>query len=121
MCLNSSLQGLSEKQIRLCDSFVYIPQYGPGTASLNVAVATSIILHHFAMAAGYEERSRTGFKFDLADRPRRKLPRGYIPPTAEERAADRAAAALEGDAEVEGMDFSELGLPEMAENLTLGD
>lgn len=33
-------------------------QYGPGTASLNVAVAASIVLHHFALWAGYEERAR---------------------------------------------------------------
>ena len=33
-------------------------QYGVGTASLNVAVAASIILHHFAHWAGYPERQR---------------------------------------------------------------
>lgn len=33
-------------------------QYGAGTASLNVAVAASIILHHFANWAGYPERQR---------------------------------------------------------------
>lgn len=33
-------------------------QYGAGTASLNVAVAASIILHHFAHWAGYPERQR---------------------------------------------------------------
>jgi hypothetical protein len=31
----------------LCDFFVYIPQYGGGTASLDVIVAASIVLHHF--------------------------------------------------------------------------
>ena len=31
----------------MCDFFVYIPQYGGGTASLNVTVAASIVLHHF--------------------------------------------------------------------------
>lgn len=51
-------QGLTTKQIGLCDSFVYIEQYGAGTASLNVAVAASIVLHHFALWAGYEERQR---------------------------------------------------------------
>jgi hypothetical protein len=51
-------QGLNERQLALCDSFVYIPQYGPGTASLNVAVAASIVLHHFALFAGYPVRQR---------------------------------------------------------------
>ena len=32
----------------MCDFFVYIPQYGGGTASLNVTVAASIVLQHFA-------------------------------------------------------------------------
>lgn len=40
-------QGLSEKQMSSCDGFVRIPQYGNGTASLNVYVACSIILQRF--------------------------------------------------------------------------
>lgn len=39
---------MSEKQKAYCDSFVYISQYGGGTASLNVTVAASIILHRFS-------------------------------------------------------------------------
>ncbi|MBA0749608.1 hypothetical protein Gogos_003511 [Gossypium gossypioides] len=39
--------GLSAKECEICDFFVYIPQYGGGTASLNVTVAASIVLHHF--------------------------------------------------------------------------
>ena len=39
--------GLSVKQKSVCDYFIFIPQYGNGTASLNVNVATSIILHRF--------------------------------------------------------------------------
>jgi tRNA G18 (ribose-2'-O)-methylase SpoU len=39
--------GLSDRQKGICDSFVYIPQYGSGTASLNVYVATTIILHRY--------------------------------------------------------------------------
>eukprot|EP01041_Mallomonas_annulata_P014190 gene14190-30202_t len=39
--------GLSLKQKELCDRFVYIPQYGSGTASLNVNVATSLVLHRY--------------------------------------------------------------------------
>mmetsp|Transcript_35107 Transcript_35107/g.35744 ORF Transcript_35107/g.35744 Transcript_35107/m.35744 type:complete len:161 (+) Transcript_35107:310-792(+) len=39
--------GLSNKQKEFCDQFVYIPQYGSGTASLNVNVATAIVLHQY--------------------------------------------------------------------------
>ena len=39
---------MSEQQKACCDSFVYISQHGGGTASLNVTVAASIILHRFA-------------------------------------------------------------------------
>lgn len=39
---------MSEKQKSVCDSFVYIPQYGPGTASLNVNVATGIVLNWYS-------------------------------------------------------------------------
>lgn len=55
---------------------MYIPQHGPGTASLNVAVAASIVLHHFAVWAGYAERSRTGAKFDVGARQPRTARRG---------------------------------------------
>lgn len=40
-------QGLHAKQMQSCQGFVRIPQYGGGTASLNVYVAASIILHRF--------------------------------------------------------------------------
>jgi tRNA G18 (ribose-2'-O)-methylase SpoU len=40
-------QGLNDKQMKSCDAFVRIPQYGSGTASLNVYVASSIILHRY--------------------------------------------------------------------------
>ncbi|EAY96503.1 hypothetical protein OsI_18405 [Oryza sativa Indica Group] len=44
--------GLSQKECEICDFFVYIPQYGGGTASLNVTVAASIVLHHFGGKSG---------------------------------------------------------------------
>lgn len=37
--------GLLAKHMRDCKGFVRIPQYGTGTASLNIYVATSIVLH----------------------------------------------------------------------------
>eukprot|EP00924_Labyrinthula_sp_SR-Ha-C_P005169 snap_masked-scaffold_1-processed-gene-23.53-mRNA-1 protein AED:0.02 eAED:0.02 QI:0/-1/0/1/-1/1/1/0/213 len=55
--------GLNQKQKEACDYFVYIPHYGNGTASLNVTVAGSIILHHFANFAGYQEIQRKDEKY----------------------------------------------------------
>lgn len=39
--------GLSQRQKDSCDFFLYIPQYGFGTASLNVYIATTIVLHRY--------------------------------------------------------------------------
>ncbi|KAG0611818.1 hypothetical protein M758_7G166900 [Ceratodon purpureus] len=71
--------GLSEKEMEICDSFVYIPQSGPGTASLNVTVAASIVLHQFAVWADFPERERDGQKFVVAERPVRRGPRNMCP------------------------------------------
>lgn len=137
--LGNEGDGMSAKQMALCDSFVYIPQvrvwavaqmvqgcdagvwsvwriygrepwqekarlrdsylrspgscsaratnalyspaalqHGPGTASLNVAVATSIVLHHFAVWAGYPEREREGAKFVVGEKPLRTTARGIV-------------------------------------------
>ncbi|KAL7526603.1 hypothetical protein ACHAWF_001844 [Thalassiosira exigua] len=40
--------GMTSKQMKLCDGFVRIAQYGGGTASLNVSVAAGLVLHRFA-------------------------------------------------------------------------
>ena len=46
------------------------PQYGAGTASLNVTVAASIVLQHFAVWAQLpRERPREGAKFDVGSSP----------------------------------------------------
>mmetsp|Transcript_18003 Transcript_18003/g.25947 ORF Transcript_18003/g.25947 Transcript_18003/m.25947 type:complete len:158 (-) Transcript_18003:29-502(-) len=42
-------QGIHEKHMASCDAFVKISQYGGGTASLNVYVAASIVLHRYQM------------------------------------------------------------------------
>jgi len=55
--------GLSARQREQCDYFVYIPQYGQGMASINVACCSAIILHSFALWARYEESKREGEKF----------------------------------------------------------
>ncbi len=57
--------GLSAAQLAQCDHTVYVPQYGTG-ASLNVNVATAVVLHHFALWAGFDESRRVGSKFQGA-------------------------------------------------------
>jgi len=68
--------GMTENQMEICDGFVYIPQHGNGTASLNVTVAGSIVLHHFGVWANYTETEREGYKYVLGERPRRQTKRG---------------------------------------------
>ena len=55
--------GLNDKQVEVCDQLVFIPQYGGGTASLNVCVAASILFQHFAVWAQYAERPIDGNGF----------------------------------------------------------
>ncbi len=76
----------------LCDRLVYIPQYGNGTASLNVAIAGSIIMHRFAVWAHMAEQSRTGHKYDI-DKSVRAPELLREAPVAEEKRAERAQAA----------------------------
>ena len=59
--------GLSEKQKQLCDQFVYIEQYSYKTESLNVAVAASIVFHHFALFANYTPAVFSNEKFVIKD------------------------------------------------------
>ncbi|MCO5597633.1 hypothetical protein L7F22_051714 [Adiantum nelumboides] len=75
--------GLSDKEMAICDYFIYIAQYGGGTASLNVTVAASIVLHHFAVWAGFSERARIGHKFEVADRPSKQQQRVICTETPE--------------------------------------
>ncbi|KAG7996215.1 hypothetical protein I3843_01G147700 [Carya illinoinensis] len=75
--------GLSVKECEICDFFVYIPQYGFGTASLNVTVAASIVLHHFGVWAGFPERTRDGNKYVVAERPVKQGRRNYCAETAD--------------------------------------
>ncbi|XP_048497369.1 uncharacterized protein LOC104884946 isoform X2 [Beta vulgaris subsp. vulgaris] len=89
--------GLSVKECEICDFFVYIPQYGSGTASLNVTIAASIVLHHFGVWAGFTERTRDGNKFVVAEKPTRQSRRGCSTETddaiVEERRLKREDAA----------------------------
>jgi len=102
--LGNEGQGLSAKQLRLCDGgLVYIAQHGPGTASLNVTVAASIVLHQFSVWARYPERARRDQKFVVAPRPQRTAPRGVVPGARPARpdAAECARVKGEGEAWVE--------------------
>ena len=100
--------GLTEKQMLFCDRFVYIPQYGRGTASLNVVIASSIVLHEFAVWAQFEEAPRDGYKYLLGTRPLRDSPRGTCRSQSadeirQERAKTRENASA---AEEEASEFS---------------
>lgn len=88
--------GMSEKQCSICDFFVFIPQYGDGTASLNVAVSAGIIFQQFAAWARYPERERNGEKFIVKTIP---VKRG--PETAEDfrRQEERRLKRLQKEAE----------------------
>lgn len=55
--------GLLPQLKEICDHFVYVPQYSSKTASLNVTVATSIVLHHFAVWSRYAEAEKIGEKY----------------------------------------------------------
>ena len=63
--LGNEGSGLNQNQMAICDQFVYISQYTDKTASLNVAIAGSIIFHHFALWAKFPEAGRHGEKFDV--------------------------------------------------------
>jgi tRNA G18 (ribose-2'-O)-methylase SpoU len=69
--------GMNQQQLDACDSFVFIPQYSGATASLNVATATGIVFHHFALWAGMQEQRREGHKFVV------DAPPSYLNPTEE--------------------------------------
>jgi tRNA G18 (ribose-2'-O)-methylase SpoU len=47
--LGNEGQGILPKFLKDCSSLIRIPQYGSGTASLNVNVACSIVLHRFSV------------------------------------------------------------------------
>mmetsp|Transcript_15610 Transcript_15610/g.21889 ORF Transcript_15610/g.21889 Transcript_15610/m.21889 type:complete len:154 (+) Transcript_15610:112-573(+) len=73
--------GMNAKALKACDRFIYIPQHGHGTASLNVSVAASIILHHFAVWAGYHETGREGYKFVVDESKKIEEPHKNFHPT----------------------------------------
>eukprot|EP01065_Artemidia_motanka_P036243 TRINITY_DN44156_c0_g1_i1.p1 TRINITY_DN44156_c0_g1~~TRINITY_DN44156_c0_g1_i1.p1 ORF type:complete len:241 (+),score=82.27 TRINITY_DN44156_c0_g1_i1:61-783(+) len=59
-------QGLGDAVKRWCDWFVVIPQYGSGTASLNVATACAVVLNEFGAWAGWQPSERVDEKYVVA-------------------------------------------------------
>jgi hypothetical protein len=106
--------GLTEAQKEACDSFVYIPQFGDGTASLNVSVAAAIVMHRFASWAKYEEHRRDDGvdKFTVSPLPDPKT----RPRTAAELALREARAAAKAGtgAEEEVLSLASLATEEAA-------
>jgi len=87
--------GMNPQQMAVCDFFVYIPQYTRTTASLNVLVACSIVLHHFALFAEFETAPMEGAKF-VVDAPPDKLeqyrnPSEQMKAEIEQKREERAA------------------------------
>ncbi|KAJ0093722.1 hypothetical protein Patl1_25516 [Pistacia atlantica] len=85
------------KNVRYVIFLSTFPTMGPGTASLNVTVAASIVLHHFGVWAGFSERTRDGNKFVVAERPVKQMKRNYCTETTdtimEERKSRRENAS----------------------------
>jgi tRNA G18 (ribose-2'-O)-methylase SpoU len=99
--LGSEGDGLDARHMALCDRFVYIPQFGNGTASLNVAIAGSIVLHRFAAWAHYAAQPfdpRNGAKF-LVDRAALTVDRMKNRVAAVDKHNARAAAAAAAECE----------------------
>lgn len=59
--------GLTEHVKQYCNRFIYIPQYTTGTASLNVAIAGSIVMQYFALWAQYKKANIIGQKYKNND------------------------------------------------------
>ncbi|KYN99687.1 putative RNA methyltransferase [Plasmodium gaboni] len=71
--------GIHDNVLKICDKIIYIPQYGKGTASLNVSVSCAIILQNFAVWANYEQAEIQNKKF-IVQKKMSKLQK-YLNPT----------------------------------------
>ena len=94
--------GLHPNHAKECDHLVYIPQYGSGTASLNVCVAVGIGLHYLSSRLGLPEAAREGEKFIVAPPPRTSK-RGPTTALDLEKHAARAAKRMGGEDAPEGL------------------
>merc|ERR1719167_215895 len=93
--LGNERGGLSREQIEACDSYVYIPQFGEGVGSLNVACACSVVLYQFSVWASAP--GSAGLGAAAAPRPAMARPHGAgsFPVAAPSAAAGAAAGAAE--------------------------
>lgn len=89
--------GLSAAEREVCDWFVYIPQYESNTESLNVSVAGSIILHHFAHWACRTESLREGEKFAKRHQSKAEAAADWPQDLIEAKRAERARKREEAD------------------------
>lgn len=53
--------GMNAPQLAACDEFLKIPQYGVGTASLNVSNAAAVVLQYFALSRDGAQMSKERF------------------------------------------------------------
>eukprot|EP00746_Dinoflagellata_sp_MGD_P109827 gnl/MRDRNA2_/MRDRNA2_47085_c0_seq1.p1 gnl/MRDRNA2_/MRDRNA2_47085_c0~~gnl/MRDRNA2_/MRDRNA2_47085_c0_seq1.p1 ORF type:complete len:371 (+),score=90.32 gnl/MRDRNA2_/MRDRNA2_47085_c0_seq1:196-1308(+) len=90
--LGNEGSGLSSQQLAICDYLVYIPQHSLAMASLNVAHAGSIVLHHFALFAGFEEAPRNKDSFATI-KPRSRRDRWQNPTDVEVAEIERKREA----------------------------
>lgn len=72
--LGCESHGLLPEEFKECQSFVYIPQYGAGVGSLNVAMAATVVFSQFGHTMKFSEAARSGHKFaeglEVAGEPR---------------------------------------------------
>jgi tRNA G18 (ribose-2'-O)-methylase SpoU len=94
--LGNEGDGLNAQIAAECDGFVYIPHYGHGTASLNVAVAGSIILQYYSSWAALAETRRSGEKFVVDET--HKVNWKYIQAARARKAAESDARAADAGA-----------------------
>ena len=117
--------GLNAAVRPLLDRLVYVRQSGAGTASLNVATATAIVMYALQMQAGYPEQRTEGHKFHVAapdtaavGQPRGsfKAPRTRLRPPSEEGGEQQRE---EGPGRSAGLQAEE-GVEAEAEAVTTG-
>lgn len=95
--LGNEGSGLSGPEREVCDWFLYIPQYESNTESLNVSVAGSIILHHFAHWASRTESEREGEKFVKRHQTKAEAAADWPQDLIEAKRAERARRREEAD------------------------
>ena len=98
LMLGNEGSGISQQCMDDCDELVYIPQFGRGTASMNVATAAAVVLHEFAQYANYPTHApMEGHKF-VVDESLARQDAGKLLAQQEQQQGAASAAAAAGDA-----------------------